>query len=52
MENKTDYLSGLLLFLLVFTCMGWYFAEADNEILMQEINLQHHTSPIRHHEGN
>lgn len=39
-NTDTAYLTPILLVLLIFISAGWYFAEADNEILRKELSQQ------------
>ena len=49
-NSKADYLTGFLIFILIFMTMGWYFAESENELLKEEQLSQNYTKPI-HIEG-
>ena len=45
-----DYLSGFLLFIAIFMCAGWYFAEQENETLREEQAVQSFEQHVHHHE--
>lgn len=47
-KSSADYLVPFLLFITIFMSMGWYFAEQDNEILLQELEAQNYTKPVQH----
>ena len=47
--DQSDILSLALLFLALFTSAGWYMAQADNEILRQELDAQSYSKPIQHY---
>ena len=38
-NTDTGYLTLILWILLAFMIAGWYFAEADNEILRKELSI-------------
>lgn len=45
-NSGSDFLSVILLIVAGFMCLGWYCAEADNELLQQELEAQHYTKPV------
>lgn len=47
--DQSDILSLALLFLALFTSAGWYMAQADNEILRQELEVQSYGKSIQHY---
>ena len=51
--DQSDILSLALLFLALFSSAGWYMAQADNELLRQEIEAQNYSKPVHNldHEG-
>lgn len=49
-QSQNDWISAILFVVTIFMSAGWYFAEQDNEILLQELESQNYTKPA-HHEG-
>ncbi|WP_160310603.1 hypothetical protein [Acinetobacter bereziniae] len=49
-NSKTDSLTVVLFFIAILLSFGWYFAEAENEVLREEQAAQNLTQHI-HHEG-
>lgn len=47
--DQSDILSLALLFLALFSSAGWYMAQADNEILRQELDAQSYSKSIQHY---
>ena len=47
--NENNVLSLTVMALLIFTSLGWYFAECENEILRQEAAIQSYSKPIHLH---
>lgn len=48
---KRDYLKGFLLFIGFFMSLGWYSAEAENEVLREEQAIQCYAQHIHHDEA-
>lgn len=50
-NSKSDYLMLVLFIVAILLSFGWYLAEAENEVLREELAAQNYTHHI-HHEGN
>lgn len=48
-DSESHSLSGILIVLLIIMSAGWYCAEQDNEILLQELEAQSYTKPVHYH---
>jgi hypothetical protein len=51
MKNENLILHSICLCLAILSTCGWYSAEAENEVLRDELAAQNYTQHI-HHEGN
>lgn len=45
-NSNHDVLSAVLLVIAIFMSFGWYFAEADNELLLQELEAQNYGKTV------
>ncbi|MCX5466514.1 hypothetical protein [Acinetobacter nematophilus] len=47
-NSKTDSLTVFLFAIAIFLSFGWYFAEAENEVLREEQAAQNYTQHLHH----
>lgn len=47
-DSKIDYLMLFLFVVALLLSIGWYFAEAENEVLREELAAQNYTQHLHH----